>query len=173
MRKDLAPPKMPLAAPRSRASVLRSMGLLAASAALLAVGKLSSLMAPGSSAAAADEGQRGIRLVPLDAPLTEHGVYPPGIAQDGFDGAYTLATLYKSAAFASHKVALWASAPGVLKAQSYPLDEFVYILEGELVTVDADGTRHELHPGDTFVIPKGWAGTWDMKTRFKKIIVNF
>jgi hypothetical protein len=34
-------------------------------------------------------------------------------------------------------------------------------------------TRHEFHPGDALVIPKGWVGTWDMKTRFKKIIVNF
>ena len=31
----------------------------------------------------------------------------------------------------------------------------------------------EFHPGDAFVIPKGWVGTWDMTTRFKKIIVNF
>jgi hypothetical protein len=30
-----------------------------------------------------------------------------------------------------------------------------------------------ISPGDAFVIPKGWAGTWDMKTHFKKIIVNF
>lgn len=26
----------------------------------------------------------------------------------------------------------------------------------------------ESGPGDRFVIPKGWAGTWDMKTRFRK-----
>jgi uncharacterized cupin superfamily protein len=75
--------------------------------------------------------------------------------------------------FAGNKVALWGSEAGALKAGNYPLDEFVYVLEGDLVTVDADGSRHEFHPGDAFVIPKGWAGTWDMKTRFKKIIVNF
>src|SRR5712664_865627 len=74
---------------------------------------------------------------------------------------------------AGNKVAFWGSEAGALKAGNYPLDEFVYVLEGDLVTVDADGTRHEFHPGDALVIPKGWAGTWDMKTRFKKIIVNF
>jgi uncharacterized cupin superfamily protein len=105
--------------------------------------------------------------------LTERAVYPPGIAVGNFDGAYTMATMYKSGVFAGNKVAFWGSEAGALKAGNYPLDEFVYILEGDLVTVDVDGTRHEFHPGDAFVIPKGWAGTWDMKTHFKKIIVNF
>ncbi len=84
-----------------------------------------------------------------------------------------MAAMYKSGVFAGNKVAFWASEAGALKAGNYPLDEFMYILEGDLVTVDADGTRHEFHPGDALVIPKGWAGIWDMKTRFKKIIVNF
>lgn len=42
-----------------------------------------------------------------------------------------------------------------------------------LGTTDADGTRHEIRVGDTFVLPKEWVGTWDMKAHFKKIIVNF
>jgi len=46
-------------------------------------------------------------------------------------------------------------------------------LQGEVVTIDADGTRHVIHPGDAVIIPKAWAGTWNMETRFKKIIVNF
>ena len=65
------------------------------------------------------------------------------------------------------------SEPGALKAGNYPLDEFVYVLEGDVVNLDADGTRHEFHRGDALVIPKGWVGIRDMKTRFKTIIVNF
>ena len=38
---------------------------------------------------------------------------------------------------------------------------------------DKDGTQHVFHAGDVFVLPRGWAGVWDMKTRFKQIIVNF
>jgi uncharacterized cupin superfamily protein len=41
------------------------------------------------------------------------------------------------------------------------------------VTTDADGTQHEFHAGDVRILPKGWVGVWDMKTRFKKTIVNF
>jgi uncharacterized cupin superfamily protein len=158
-----------------RRRVLKWIGLLIASAALIAVGGLATLVTLGPKpAGAAGEGSHpGIVRVPLDAQLTERGVYPPEIPVGNFDGAYALATLYKSGVFAGNKVALWGSEAGALKARNYPLDEFVYVLEGDLVTVDADGARHEFHPGDAFVIPKGWAGLWDMKTRFKKIIVNF
>jgi uncharacterized cupin superfamily protein len=124
-------------------------------------------------AAAARDARPVITPIALDAPLNERGVYPLPIPLAGFDGAYRLATLFKSAVTAGNKVALWESEPGGLQAFDYPLDEFVYVLEGHLVTTDADGTRREFHPGDAFVMPKGWAGTWDMKTRFKKLLVNF
>ena len=148
---------------------------MVASAALVAAGALSSLLTggPKPAGAAAEERYPGIVRIPLDAPLMERAVYPPGIALGNFDGAYRMATMYKSGVFAGNKVAFWGSEAGALKAGNYPLDEFVYVLEGEVVTVDADGTRHEFHAGDAFIIPKGWAGTRDMKTRFKKIIVNF
>jgi uncharacterized cupin superfamily protein len=47
------------------------------------------------------------------------------------------------------------------------------VIEGHLVTSDVGGKVHEFRAGDTFVIPKGWAGTWDMKSHFKKLFVNF
>jgi len=159
----------------ARRRALKWIGLVIASAALIVVGGLATLVALGPKpAGAAGEGSHpGIVRIPLDTQLTERAVYPPGIALGNFDGAYTMATMYKSGVFAGNKVAFWGSEAGALKAGNYPLDEFVYVLEGDLVTTDSDGGRHEFHPGDAFVIPKGWAGTWDMKNRFKKIIVNF
>ncbi len=160
---------------KARGRPFKWIGLVIVSAALIAVGGLATLVTLGPKpAGAAGEGPHpGIFLVPLGTPLTERAVYPPGIAVGNFYGAYTMATMYKSGVFDGNKVALWGSEAGALKAGNYPRDEFVYVLEGDLVTVDTDGARHEFHPGDTFIIPKGWAGTWDMKTRFKKIIVNF
>jgi uncharacterized cupin superfamily protein len=160
---------------RMKRRAVKWTGLVVACAALIAAGGLAALvaLAPRPAGAAGEGPHPGIALVPLDAQLTERGVYPKGIPMGDFDGAYALATMYKSGVFAGNKVALWGSEAGALKAGNYPLDEFVYVLEGDLVTVDADGARHEFHPGDAFIIPKGWAGLWDMKTRFKKIIVNF
>jgi hypothetical protein len=78
--------------PRARA--VRWIRLLAASAVLVGLGSLSSLVIPGlKPAGAAGEGPHpGIFRIPLDTALTEHRVYPPGIALGDFDGAYTMAT---------------------------------------------------------------------------------
>lgn len=122
---------------------------------------------------AAAAGTPGIAPIALDTKMTDKGVYPPEMRVNGFHGRYVEATPYRSAVNAANRVAFWESEAGVLKTDNYPIDEYVYILEGYLVTTDADGTRREFRAGDTFVLPKGWAGTWDMKTHFKKILVNF
>ncbi len=70
-------------------------------------------------------------------------------------------------------VGLWESGPGILKTDSYPHDEFCRVLEGHLITIDGTGRKQEFQAGDTFVIPKGWAGIWNMTTRFKKQCVSF
>lgn len=63
-----------------RARVLRWPGLVT-SAALVATGRLTTLIGTGiKPAAAADDSRHpGIHLIPLDASLSERGVYPPGI----------------------------------------------------------------------------------------------
>jgi len=89
-----------------------------------------------------------------------------------FDGSYTSAIAYRSGDRAL-SVGLWQSEPGVLRTDAYPYDEFCLVLEGRLIVTNRDGHREEFAPGDTFVIPKGWAGTWNMTTRFKKQYVAF
>jgi len=131
-----------------------------------------SAAAPQSSGAVVDS-RPGIVPIPADTPLTERGAYPAEVRVGDFDGAYKLATVFKSTVYTGNKVAFWESEPGILKAINYPMDEFIYVLEGHLVTTDTDGTRREFKAGDAFILPKGWAGTWDMKTRFKKLLVNF
>lgn len=144
-------------------------------AALVAACGLSIFHASGiiQHAVAADAVRPGIAPIPRSTPLTEKGVYPPEMRVGGFHGEYKMATVYKSEVTAGNKTAFWESEAGVLKTDNYPIDEFVLVLEGHLVTTDANGTRREFRAGDTFVLPKGWAGTWDMKTHFKKILVNF
>jgi hypothetical protein len=123
-------------------------------------------------AAAAGKAPR-IVPIPLQTPMAESLRYPAGIPVEPFDGAYKLTKVYLSGVFAGNKVAFWESEAGALRSSGYPQDEFIYVLEGTVVTTDEDGTRHEFHAGDVFVLPKGWVGLWDMKTHFKKIIVNF
>jgi uncharacterized cupin superfamily protein len=158
-----------------RKVMLKRILLASAIIALVPVGGAPDLRPGGSYglAVAAENVRSGIVPIPLSTPLTERAVYPPGVPVGDFDGAYKMATMYKSGVYAGNRVAFWESEAGVLRSFNYPMDEFIYVLEGNVVTTDADGTRHEFRVGDTFVLPKGWVGTWDMKTHFKKIIVNF
>ena len=109
------------------------------------------------------------------APATVTARYPAtAIAPDGsgFDGAYATREQYLASAGA-FRVALWESGPGVLVTDSYPNEEYCRVLEGTLTITNADGSTADFGPGDSFVIPRGWAGRWHMKTRFKKQFVAY
>ena len=69
-------------------------------------------------------------------------------------------------------VALYESTPtriAVNKPFSY--DEFVNVLEGELILTDADGNKKTFKAGESVLVPKGWMGTWDMPKNFREMIV--
>ena len=46
------------------------------------------------------------------------------------------------------------------------------MISGRVVVTETDGTAMEFKAGDTFVIPKGWIGTRDVKEGMKKQIVR-
>lgn len=134
---------------------------------------LSALAIVGSSVGARAPGADIVRLDRGAAP-TEHGIYPAEmvVKTDAFDGSYASTIGYRSED-RRFTVAVWESGPGTLKSDGYPRDEYCRVLEGHLVVTNASGRREEFGPGDTFVIPKGWAGSWNMTTRFKKQYVAF
>jgi len=114
----------------TRRRALTWISFAIACAVLIAVGGVATLVTLGAKSAAAEVSHPGKVRISLETQLTERAVYPPGIAQGNFDGAYTMATMYKSGIFAGNKVAFWGRAAGALKAGNYPIDEFVYVLEG-------------------------------------------
>lgn len=52
-----------------------------------------------------------------------------------------------------------------------PYDEFVHVLEGTLVLTDTGGKSYTYRKGDFVMIPKGFKGTWETRTRFRELIV--
>ena len=42
------------------------------------------------------------------------------------------------------------------------------IISGRVVIVNDDGSENEFTAGDTFVMPKGFTGVWDIRERMKK-----
>jgi uncharacterized cupin superfamily protein len=68
---------------------------------------------------------------------------------------------------------LWICTPGTVRIENFPTDEFCILLEGTVVITDTDGHVVNLGPGDGFIIPKGFNGTWEMRVTVKKYYVIF
>ena len=64
--------------------------------------------------------------------------------------------------------AWWQGMPGVYHA-TYNAWEFVHLLEGEIIiTPDGDEPRR-VAAGDTFIIEKGFSGTWEIRKQALKV----
>ena len=62
---------------------------------------------------------------------------------------------------------IWTSTAGKWRVR-YTEHEFCVLLEGRVRIVSAAGTRHDLSPGDAFVIPAGFEGSWEGHEPCKK-----
>ena len=49
---------------------------------------------------------------------------------------------------------------GTGSIESYPVDEFMYFVSGDMVMTSVDGAVLRLKQGDAVHVPRGWKGTW-------------
>ena len=69
-------------------------------------------------------------------------------------------------------VALYEAMPAVIDiSEPYPYDEYVRVLEGNVVLTSSEGERQSYEAGDAFLVPVGWTGTWEMPARFRELII--
>ena len=45
------------------------------------------------------------------------------------------------------------------------------VLNGKLILTGTDGVSQEYIAGDSFVVPKGFAGTWKMLGNYRELVV--
>ncbi len=81
---------------------------------------------------------------------------------------YVGETIIHRNADATVQVGVWEADVSKVKLIDFPVTEFVLMLSGRLVVVNQDGTSNEFKAGDTFVVPKGFTGIWDIRERMKK-----
>jgi uncharacterized cupin superfamily protein len=62
---------------------------------------------------------------------------------------------------------VWESTTGKWNL-SYTEDEFCYLIEGKAILTDSEGYAEHINPGDGFVIPAGYKGTWETIGSAKK-----
>jgi len=70
------------------------------------------------------------------------------------------------------RVGVWEAGMGKIVIRDFPFTEYVLMISGRVIVTDKDGVSRDFSAGDTFVIPKGWSGDWDIQERMKKQIVR-
>lgn len=71
------------------------------------------------------------------------------------------------------RVSIFESTPAKTDHRTRPtdVDEFVYVLSGKLILTEPNGTAHEFVPGQSFVLPVGYTGTWEMQGNYRELVV--
>lgn len=68
---------------------------------------------------------------------------------------------------------VWECTAGTVAIKNFSSDEFCILLSGSVVITDSSGHAETFGPGDAFVIPKGFNGTWNMPVTVRKYYVIF
>ncbi len=71
------------------------------------------------------------------------------------------------------RVVVVESTPAKTDHRNRPLeyDEFVLVLNGKIVLTEPNGTVHEFTPGQAFVVPKGYRGTWEQHGDYRELAI--
>lgn len=67
---------------------------------------------------------------------------------------------------------IWAASSGTWRVR-YSEHEFCHLLSGRVRIIASDGTRHEFAAGDSFVIPAGFEGIWEVLEDCRKLYAIF
>lgn len=67
---------------------------------------------------------------------------------------------------------VWATEDGgSMRLSDYPFDQFAQVLAGTATLTGADGTVRQFTAGETYVVPKGYSGTWTLTAGYRQLIV--
>ncbi len=151
-----------------RRSFVAGMSGIVVGSAVLGMGS----SAPALAAEPDAEAKRKLQPVPLD-PAVKDGV--------GLDSLIPWPKAMMLRPIATHRVKQWYTGEklsamvydaddGLLQFTDLPYDEQVTLLRGTATLISQDGQRHVFHAGDTFIAPKGWTGTWELKGGYRELI---
>lgn len=116
------------------------------------------LLSLGTAAFAADA--PSIVVIDSNTPTEEIGRKP--------GGAYIGETIIHKNADATVQIGVWEADVSKTRLIDYPFTEYVLMISGRVVIINDDGSENEFTAGDTFVMPKGFTGIWDIRERMKK-----
>lgn len=113
------------------------------------------------------------RLLPGGSP--DGGMKPMGyIAADSVaDGvAHERGHMFFTNAAGNVNVVVWECTPCIEEVRDYPFDQCCFVLEGSLTITDQSGHAETFELGDSYVIPRGFNGTWQMTEHYKNYFIT-
>lgn len=66
---------------------------------------------------------------------------------------------------------LYESEPATLIFKDFPFDEIVHILSGTAILTDITGNSKTFNVGDSFIVPKGFTGLWELKGEYREMFI--
>ena len=102
----------------------------------------------------------GKGLTPLETPWPKR-MLVSGIESHRFDNLFTGQLV----------VSIYEADDGMVKIIDYPFDEFVHVLNGRAILTAEGAAPQTFETGDSFVVPKGFTGTWEMQDDFREMII--
>lgn len=110
-------------------------------------------------------------IVTLRTPLApQRSVPDPAILERG-KPRFTLWNYYSDPS-EQFSVGVWAATRGCWRVR-YTEHEFCHLLAGRVALTNEDGQNWEFSAGDSFVVPAGFSGTWDVLENCRKVYAIF
>jgi uncharacterized cupin superfamily protein len=66
---------------------------------------------------------------------------------------------------------VYESEDQTVQLEDCPYDELVLVLSGRVIITVKGEPPYEFAAGDSFIVPKGLTGTWEMRDGFRELIV--
>ena len=110
--------------------------------------------------------------MPDDALTVSVHTIPFDRAAQGDAGARVTTKLWYSDPDGAFRTGFWAAQPGTSPIH-YTKDELCTLLEGTVRLTSEDGIVATYTAGDTFLIPKGFKGTWETVAAVRKFFAVY
>lgn len=113
------------------------------------------------------------RLLPGGAPggrMAPLGYIDPAMVSEG--SAIETGHIFFTNEAATVNVGVWECTPCTEEVSDYPYDQCCFVLEGSLTITDEAGHAETFGPGDAFVIPRGFNGSWRMTERYRNYFIT-
>ncbi|MDX1422793.1 MAG: cupin domain-containing protein [Kiloniellales bacterium] len=100
-------------------------------------------------------------------PEGRHGAIAPDGPREVDDPKELSHTFFTNAA-GNVTAGVWECSPCKEEIARYGVDELCTVLSGSVTVTGADGVAHTFGPGDSFVMPQDFKGTWHITETLRK-----